>query len=124
MLLCSLLLLLPVTAHAAAETPDPMIGSGLRMLVGLLVVLGLMLLLYALSKRGLRWLPGNREGKIRIRETRPLGAKKALCLVEVQGRELLLGVSSEGINLLCELEPQQGQSFEQTLQSQNQEGLK
>jgi flagellar protein FliO/FliZ len=124
MLLCSLLLLLPVTAHAAADAPDPMIGSGLRMIAGLLLVLGLMLLLYALSKRGLRWLPGSREGKIRIRETRPLGAKKALCLVEVQGRELLLGVSNDGINLLCELDSQQGQSFEQTLQSQKQESLK
>lgn len=124
MLLCSLLLLLPVTAHAAADAPDPMIGSGLRMLAGLLLVLGLMLLLYALSKRGLRWLPGSREGKILIRETRPLGGKKALCLVEVKGRELLIGVSSEGINLLCELDSQQGQSFEKTLQSQSQESLK
>jgi|LGVF01.2.fsa_nt_gb flagellar protein FliO/FliZ len=124
MLLCSLLLLLPATAHAAADAPDPMIGSGLRMMAGLLLVLGLMFLLYALSKRGLRWLPGSREGKIQIRETRPLGGKKALCLVEVQGRELLIGVSSERIELLCELESKQGQSFEQTLQNQNQESPK
>lgn len=124
MLLCSLLILLPTTAHAAAEAPDQLLGSGLRMLAGLLLVLGLMLLLYALSKRGLRWLPGSREGRIHIRETRPLGGKKALCLVEVQGRELLLGVSSERIELLCELDSQKSPSFEQTLQNQKQESLK
>ena len=124
MLLCSLLVLLPATAQAAEAVPDPLIGSGLRMIAGLLLVLGLMLLLYALSKRGLRWLPGSREGRIHIRETRPLGGKKALCLVEVQGRELLLGVSSEGINLLCEFDSPPGQSFEQTLQNQNRDNLK
>lgn len=124
MLLCSLLILLPATAQAAEEVPDPLIGSGLRMLAGLLLVLGLMLLLYALSKRGLRWLPGSREGRIHIRETRPLGGRKALCLVEIRGRELLIGVSSEGINLLCEFDSPQGQSFEQTLQNQNRESLK
>lgn len=124
MLLCSLLILLPATVHAATEVPDPLIGSGLRMIAGLLLVLGLMLLLYALSKRGLRWLPGSREGRIHIRETRPLGGKKALCLIEVQGRELLIGVSNERIELLYELDAKAGQSFERTLQNQNRESLK
>jgi flagellar biogenesis protein FliO len=53
-----------------------------------------------------------------------LGGKKALCLVEVQGRQLLLGVSSEAINLLCEFDSPPGQSFEQTLQNQNRDNLK
>ncbi|MCD4688029.1 MAG: flagellar biosynthetic protein FliO [Desulfuromonadaceae bacterium] len=122
--LCLLLILLPATVHAGAEAPDPLIGNGLRMVAGLLLVLGLMLLLFALSKRGLRWLPGSREGRIHIRETRPLGGKKALCLVEVQGRELLIGVSNERIELLCELDSPPGQSFEQTLQNQNRESRK
>lgn len=120
--LLSLLILLPVTVQAASAPPDPLIGSGLRMVAGLLLVLGLMLLLYALSKRGLRWLPGSREGRIQIRETRPLGGKKALCLIEVQGRELLLGVSSERIELLCELSREPTASFEEALQRQSQEG--
>lgn len=118
----TLLALLPVTAQAATEPPDQMIGSGLRMLAGLLLVLGLMLLLYALSKRGLRWLPGSREGRIQIRETRPLGGKKALCLVEVKGRELLIGVSSERIELLCEFDGESAESFEESLQKQARAG--
>jgi len=113
---------LPATAQAATEPPDQMIGSGLRMLAGLLLVLGLMLLLYALSKRGLRWLPGSREGRIQIHETRPLGGKKALCLVEVKGRELLIGVSSERIELLCEFDSESAESFEETLQNQARAG--
>ncbi len=122
--LCSLLILLPATAHAAAEPPDQLIGSGLRLLAGLLLVLGLLLLLYALSKRGLRWLPGSREGRIHILETRPLGGKKALCLVEVQGHELLIGVAGERIELLCELDSKPAESFEQTLQNQSREDHK
>ncbi|MEZ4483706.1 MAG: flagellar biosynthetic protein FliO [Syntrophotaleaceae bacterium] len=121
-LLATLLATLPATAQAAAETPDPLIGNGLRLLAGLLLVLGIMLLVYALSKRGLRWLPGSREGRIHIRETRPLGGKKALCLVEVQGRELLLGIASERIELLCELGRDATASFEETLQKHSREG--
>lgn len=117
MRLCLLLLLMPAAAHAA-ESAEPLLSGGFRLFIGLLLVLGLMLLMYALSKRGLRWLPGHREGRIQIRETRPLGAKKALCLVEVKGRELLIGVSHERIELLCEFAPSAQQSFEQTLQQQ------
>lgn len=120
MRLCALLMLLPATAHAA-ESAEPLLSGGLRLFTGLLLVLGLLLLVYALSKRGLRWLPGHREGRIQIRETRPLGAKKALCLVEVKGRELLIGVSNERIELLCEFDPSPQRSFEQTLQQQGRE---
>jgi len=119
MALTTLLTMMPAAAQAATEPPEQLIGSGLRLLAGLLLVLGIMLLLYALSKRGLRWLPGSREGRIHIRETRPLGGKKALCLVEVQGRELLLGVASERIELLCELDAAPAGSFEEALQERS-----
>jgi flagellar protein FliO/FliZ len=115
-----MLLLLPSAALAAApgtETAAPeMLGSGLRLLAGLVLVLGLVLLLYALSRRGLRWLPKPRGGAILIREMRHLGPKKALCLVEVRGRELLLGLGADRIDLLCALgEAQQG-DFDADLQ--------
>ncbi len=110
-------LLLPASAHAA-QVSAPVIGGGLRLLAGLLLVLGLMLLLYAASRRGLRWLPGHRESRIQIHETRPLGGRKSLCLVEVRGRELLIGVSNERITLLCELDSAAKPSFEETLRNQ------
>jgi flagellar protein FliO/FliZ len=103
-----MLLLLPSAALAAApgaEAAAPeMLGGGLRLLAGLVLVLGLVLLLYALSRRGLlRWLPKPRGGAILIREMRHLGPKKALCLVEVRGRELLLGLGADRIDLICAL---------------------
>jgi flagellar protein FliO/FliZ len=112
-------LLLPSTALAAspgAEAAPEMLGSGLRLLAGLVLVLGLVLLIYALSRRGLRWLPKPRGGAILIREMRHLGPKKALCLVEVRGRELLLGIGADRIDLLCALGDAPGGDFDADLQ--------
>jgi flagellar protein FliO/FliZ len=115
-----MLFLLPSAALAAAPgaeaaTPD-MLGSGLRLLVGLVLVLGLMLLLYAMSRRGLRWLPKPRGGAILVREMRHLGPKKALCLVEIRGRELLLGIGADRIDLLCTLGDAPQGNFDADLQ--------
>ena len=74
------------------------------MLAGLAVVLGLLYILYAVSRRGLGFLPGNKDGLIRVVEVRSLGPKRGLCLVEVRGRELLLGFGPERIECLAELE--------------------
>ncbi|WP_249621090.1 flagellar biosynthetic protein FliO [Desulfuromonas sp. CSMB_57] len=111
------LLLVPTPARAAVESAGGgTLSAGLRLWGAMLLVLALILLLYAASRRWMKWLPGNREATIRIRETRPLGPRKALCLVEVRGRELLLGVTAERIELLCRLDDSQPGSFDQTLQ--------
>jgi flagellar protein FliO/FliZ len=112
-----LILLLFPAAALAAETEAPgLLGSGLRLAAGLLLVLGVVLLLYALSRRGLRWLPKPRGGAILIREMRSLGPKKSLCLVEVRGKELLLGIGSDRIELLCQLGDAPQGAFDATLQ--------
>lgn len=43
--------------------------------------------------------------KIKIQEQIPLGRDQRLVLVNVKGREFLLGVSSAEIHLLAEMEP-------------------
>lgn len=95
--------LLPALAWAAEGTPapayDPGFGPLLRLLGGLGLIVGLMLLVYALYRRGFS-LPGMKEGRIRIVETRALGGRKCLCLVQWRDRELLLGVAGDRITLL------------------------
>ncbi|MGE4492538.1 MAG: flagellar biosynthetic protein FliO [Syntrophotalea sp.] len=96
---CLMILTLPFVAQAGETAALPAAG-GLRMWAGLAVVMALILLLYAAAQRWLRWPTGGRSGVIRIRETRPLGPKKYLYLVQVRDRELLLGVTAERICLL------------------------
>ena len=99
--------LLPALARAAEAVPppayDPGLGPFFRMLGGLVLVIGLMLLIYGLYRRGFS-LPGMKEGQIRIVETRALGGRKCLCLVRVRDRELLLGVAGDQITLLERLD--------------------
>ncbi len=112
----SILLLLPTVAHAA-DSGGGGLGSGLRMLGAMLLVLGLIYLLYALSRKQLKWLPGSRSGVIRVREVRSLGGRKALCLVQVRDQELLLGLGTDRVELLCHL-GKAPEDFAATLQAQ------
>ncbi|MEZ4598789.1 MAG: flagellar biosynthetic protein FliO [Syntrophotaleaceae bacterium] len=114
------LLLIPAIAQAApsAEMASPgLLGSSLRLLAGLLLVVGFLLLLYALSRRGLAWLPKAKGSLIQVREMRPLGPKKSLCLVEVRGRELLLGIGADRIEMLKDLGEATRGEFEAQLQA-------
>ncbi|MCF6289657.1 MAG: flagellar biosynthetic protein FliO [Desulfobacterales bacterium] len=94
----------PVPALAAGS-PSGLLVPGLKMVAGLAVVLGLLYLLHALSRKGLFMMPGAKQGLIRIVEVRSLGGRKGLCLVEVRGQELLLGFGPERIECLARLEP-------------------
>jgi flagellar protein FliO/FliZ len=112
------LLLTPEGLLAADGAPGTLTG-GLQLWAGLAIVTAVILLLYAAAKRWLRWPAGGRSGIIRIRETRALGPKKALFLVQVRDRELLLGVTGEAIALLCDMplpaDEVEKEPFERTL---------
>lgn len=115
-------ILLPAVAEAAQGSTAGSLESVLRLLGALGMILGMILLLYAGSRRGLSWLPKAGGGAIRILETRPLGPKKSLCLVQVRDQELLLGVSADRIELLCQVAPAATSPFDDALQRQM-EGL-
>ncbi|MGM0646520.1 MAG: FliO/MopB family protein [Thermodesulfobacteriota bacterium] len=85
----------------AGETLWP---AMLKMIAGLLIIIGVLYVGSALLRRFQFGGGGVRTGVIRIKETRPLGAKRMLCLVEVRGREVLLGVSPERIETLCQFD--------------------
>lgn len=85
--------------HAAPATPG--IGGAL---VGLLLVLGLILGLAWLLKR----MPGLGAGlrasdQLRIVNSLSVGPKERLMVVDVGGKQLLIGVSAGGIHTLHEL---------------------
>jgi flagellar protein FliO/FliZ len=104
-LLPILLLGLSVQNSAAGIEPPSPFSSTLRLIWGLLIVLGILLIIYALAKKKLSFLQGgNGKGAITIVETRHLMPRKSLCLVNVRGREYLLGLSNEQINLIAALD--------------------
>ncbi len=93
--------LLPAVAWAA-DSPD-MASALLRTAWALLVVVGLILALYGLSKKRLLLLGKSSGTAIKIVELRPVQPKSTLALVEVRGREYLLGISANAIHLLADL---------------------
>ncbi|WP_445765729.1 flagellar biosynthetic protein FliO [Rheinheimera sp.] len=96
----------PDTQRPAALQPNverPTAGVGLgKMAVSLLIVVAIVIALgWTFKKLTLR-LPGSRH--IKIISTMPLGPKEKLLVIEVQGKQRVLGVTAHSINLLFELE--------------------
>ncbi len=108
----------PVFAAETVAAPS-FLGSSLKMAAALVFVIGLLLLLYAASRKGFGVLPQKKGGLIQVLETRPLGGRKFLCVVKVRGEELLLGLSNDRIECLTKLES--GESFAETLQQVEEE---
>ena len=113
-----LVLLTPTVALCAAERTIGM-DSYFRMVWGLLIVLGIILLLYGLLRKRFSLLASTEGKNIKITELKPLGSRKMLCLVEVKGEEFLLGVSGDSITHLATL--QKKQTFETALHNAGRE---
>jgi flagellar protein FliO/FliZ len=103
----------PVFAADSIAEPS-LLGSSLKMLAALGIVIGLLLLIYAASRKGFGFLPQKKTGLIQVLETRPLGGRKFLCVVKVRGQEMLLGLSNDRIECLSQLPS--GDNFAETLQ--------
>jgi flagellar protein FliO/FliZ len=115
------MLLLPATASPAWA--EPIVGGGdlfipwVKLIVALLLVLGLILLLYAASRKGFGLLPAARSGQIKVLEMRSLGPKKGVCLIRVRDEEFLLGLGGDRVELLARLEGPKT-TFAETLDKQ------
>lgn len=97
-------------------------GSSLRMIWGLLVVLGILLIIYGLVKKRITSFQGGGKGLIKVIETRHLLPKKTLFLVEVRGKEFLLGSGSESLQLISPIDtPDHHPSFDELLHSKEQD---
>jgi flagellar biosynthetic protein FliO len=99
----------PVFAWAV-EPAMPIAGmdnaSALRGLVATAVVLGLVALLAWLVRRGTLAWPGRTDGApVAIERAVPLGERRSLVIVAVEGRRLLLGLTPAQVTLVTELGP-------------------
>jgi flagellar protein FliO/FliZ len=108
---------LSVTNALAGGTEAPLsLSATLRLIWGLLIVLGALLVVYALAKKKLSFLnPGGGKGAITIIEMRHLMPRKSLCLIKVRDQEYLLGLGHDQINLIAVINPPAPKDFAATL---------
>lgn len=92
-------------------------SAALQMTWALLIVIGLILVIYAIARKRLG-LGTTSQGTIKIKEIRHLQPKTSLALVEVRGRELLLGIGGGRIELLADLGRQNQTDFDKIMDSQ------
>lgn len=97
-----LLLFLPNPAYALVSAETELVPLSLKVMGGLAIVLGIVLLLYAVVKKSGRWLPAGQNREINLVEVRYLAPKKALYLIEVNGSRLLLSSTSERMETLAQ----------------------
>jgi flagellar protein FliO/FliZ len=110
-----------VLAQTAPDTTSwPGSGDLTRSLFAILVVFGLLTLFAWLARRGTFGSMG-RQGRalVKVEGQVPLGERRALMVVSVEGRRLLLGLTPMQVSLVAELAPQpaspEAAPFEQTL---------
>jgi flagellar protein FliO/FliZ len=105
----ALLIFLPSIASAAESSGHEFsfLASFLQMIAALALVVGLILITWHFSGKLMRGLPAGsplHSKHIRLIETRYLGPKKALLLVEVSGTYLLLSSSDSGVALIKQID--------------------
>lgn len=94
------------TSEVSAGTAEANFNPGrllLKMLLGLVTVLGLLFLVGKVLSGRLGLPPGNAR-YLAVLDTLPLGTGKGLIVVQAGNKHYLLGVSGERISLLKELE--------------------
>lgn len=98
---------------------NEVLSNSFRVIWGLLIVLGIILILYGLLRKRFSLLSSSTDKEIQIREIKPLMGKKALCLVEVRGQEFLIGISDSTISTLANLTAKKEQSFADALKKES-----
>ncbi len=92
---------LPQLALAADfESSSLIINSSLKMIWGLLVVLALLLIIYGIARKKLSFSQVHSKGVIKILEAKHLLPKKSLFLIEVHGKQYLIGTGTDSIQLI------------------------
>ena len=97
--------LLALSAQASAEPwPADDVGTAVRGVFAVALVLALIVVLAWLVRRGvLPFGPSARGQAVRIDSSVPLGERRSLVIVTVEGRRLLLGLTPSQVTLVTEL---------------------
>ena len=105
-------------AAFALENEGMLLEGYMRVVWGMLIVLGIMLLLYGFLRKRFSLYTQSPDQRIKIIEIKPLMQKKSLCVVEVNDEEYLLGISSDRIDHIAKLSPKANVSFTETLHAE------
>jgi flagellar protein FliO/FliZ len=105
----------PTDIALGASGPDIPFSATLRLVWGLLVVLGILFIIYGLMKKKMSFLQTPGKGLIKIVEVRHLMPKKSLYLVEIRGQEFLLGAGQDRIDLIAAIDRNPDGSFTEIL---------
>jgi flagellar protein FliO/FliZ len=87
-------------------------GELWRSLFAIVVVFGLLFALAWAARRGRLGFFGKPPASVRVEATVPLGERRSLMVVAIEGRRLLLGLTPMQVSLVTELT---GQSFDAAL---------
>lgn len=88
-----------------AEAWPSAAGSGLRSMAAIFLVLCLVCVLAWLLRRGVFRLGGRtKAGGLAVEAAVPLGDRRSLVIVTVEGRRLLLGLTPVQVSLVAELQ--------------------
>jgi flagellar biogenesis protein FliO len=89
-----------------------------------LIVSGVALLIFGAWRNGWRLRPAGSLGPpIRLVSTKPLGDKKAIAVVDVEGQRLVVGMTSHQVTLLTTLPAQTEESEEYIIEEQQEQEL-
>ena len=97
-----------------------MTGLGLQSLLAVVLVLGLVGALAFVARRG-GFNSLTKRGPVTVETAVPLGDRRQLVIVAVEGRRLLLGLTAASVSMITELQPtpavpaNAGPAFEQEL---------
>lgn len=80
-----------------------MTGIGVQSFLAVLIVLGLVGALAWLARRGTFGALGRKGGPITVETAVPLGERRTLVVVSVEGRRLLLGMTPVQVSMITEL---------------------
>ena len=90
-------------AQAGGDAALPGVGDAVRGIVAVIVVLLLVAAVGWLVKRSPFALRAHARGPVRIETAVPLGERRSLVIVDVEGRRLLLGMTPTQVSLVAEL---------------------
>jgi flagellar protein FliO/FliZ len=87
------------------NAPPDMLTTALKMFAALGLVLGGLFVVYYFTRRVTRSDGGgSRDKLIRVLANKFIGVKKNICIVEVPGSILILGITNDHITLLSEID--------------------
>jgi flagellar protein FliO/FliZ len=93
-----------LAAPELSPLPGSDVASAARSLVAVFVVLGLVALCAWLVRRGALGALGRKSpSAVRVETAVPLGERRSLMVVAVEGRRLLLGITPQQVTLVTEL---------------------